>query len=95
MKTTTTGKKNGVEWTLWTQLDELDFADDLALLSHNHNQMQDKTTKLATTSLGIGLRVNRKKTNLMKINTSTNTTVTEGGESIQEGLLHLPWQHYR
>lgn len=25
-----------------------DFADDLALLSHNHNQIQDKTTPLAT-----------------------------------------------
>ena len=37
MKTTTTGRKNGIQWTLWTQLDDLDFADDLATLSHNHN----------------------------------------------------------
>ena len=44
MKTTTTGRYNGIQWTLWTQLDDLDFADDLALLSHNHKQMQDKTT---------------------------------------------------
>ena len=29
-----------------TQLDDLDFADDLALLSHSHRQMQDKTTEL-------------------------------------------------
>ena len=41
MKTTTTGRNNGIQWTLWTQLDDLDFADDLALLSHNHSQMQD------------------------------------------------------
>nr|KAG5702159.1 hypothetical protein BaRGS_010425 [Batillaria attramentaria] len=35
--------KNGIQWTLWTQLDDLlDFADDLALLSHSHSQMQDK-----------------------------------------------------
>lgn len=74
MKTTTTGKKNGIQWILWTQLDDLDFADSFGLLS----------TKLATTSLGVGLRVNRKKTNLLKINTSTNTTVTVGGEPIQE-----------
>ena len=39
MKTTTTGRKNGIQWTLWSQLDDLDFADDLALLSHNHNHM--------------------------------------------------------
>ena len=84
MKTTTTGRKNGIQWNLWTQLDDLDFADDLALLSHNHNQMQDKTTKLSTTSLGTGLRINHKKTNLMRINTSTNNPVTVEGKPIQE-----------
>ena len=25
MKTTTTGRNNGMQWTLWTQLDDLDF----------------------------------------------------------------------
>nr|KAG5699212.1 hypothetical protein BaRGS_012733 [Batillaria attramentaria] len=48
MKTTTAGRKNGIQWTLWTQLDDLDFADDLALLSHSHSQMQDKTTCLGS-----------------------------------------------
>ena len=61
MKTTTTGRNNGIQWTLWTQLDDLDFADDLALLSHNHSQMQDKTNLLETTSAGTGLKINRKK----------------------------------
>nr|KAG5695113.1 hypothetical protein BaRGS_017212 [Batillaria attramentaria] len=50
MKTTTKGRKNGIQWTLWTQLDVLDFADDLALLSHSHSQMQDKTTCLEAIS---------------------------------------------
>ena len=35
-------EKNGIQWTLSEQLDDLDFADDLALLAHNQNQMQDK-----------------------------------------------------
>nr|KAG5709918.1 hypothetical protein BaRGS_029960 [Batillaria attramentaria] len=74
MKTTTTGRKNGIQWTLWTQLDDLDFADDLALLSHSHSQMQDKTTCLEATSAGTGLKINRKKTELMKINTTANTS---------------------
>ena len=57
MKTTTTGRNNGIQWTLWTQLDDLDFIDDLALLSHCHSQMQDKTTRLETVHrLGQGLR---------------------------------------
>nr|KAG5688148.1 hypothetical protein BaRGS_028441 [Batillaria attramentaria] len=81
MKTTTAGRKNGIQWTLWTQLDDLDFADDLALLSHSHSQMQDKTTCLEATSAGTGLKINRKKTKLMKINTTANTPVTVGGEA--------------
>nr|KAG5711058.1 hypothetical protein BaRGS_013792 [Batillaria attramentaria] len=84
MKTTTAGRKNGIQWTLWTQLDDLDFADDLALLSHGHSQMQDKTTCLEATSAGTGLKINRKKTELMKINTTANTPVTVGGEPIRE-----------
>ena len=43
MKQTTQGKKNCLQWTILDQLDDLDFADDLALLSHTNRQMQDKT----------------------------------------------------
>ena len=32
MKTATTRRRNGIQWTPWTQLDDLDFADDLAIL---------------------------------------------------------------
>ena len=84
MKTTTTGRNNGIQWTLWTQLDDLDFADDLALLSHNQSQMQDKTTRLETVSAGTGLKISRKKPERMKINSAANTPVTVGGEPIRE-----------
>ena len=46
--------------------------------------MQDKTTVLETTSAGRGLKINRKKTELMKTNTTVNTPVTVGGEPIRE-----------
>ena len=91
MKTTTTGRNNGIQWTLWTQLNDLDFADDLALLSHNHSQMQDKTTLLETTSVGTGLKINRKKTELMKMNTTANAPVTVGGRAHKGGgVFRLP-----
>ena len=57
---------------------------DLALLSHNHTQMQDKTTRLAETSAGTGLKINKRKTELMKINTTAHAPVTVGGEPIRE-----------
>ena len=76
----TSGRNNGIQWTLWTQLDYLDFADDLALLSHNHSQMQTKTSLLETTLAGSGLKINREKTELMKMNTTANAPVTVLGE---------------
>ena len=50
MRTSTEGRRNGIQWTLWSQLDGLDFADELALLSYSHAQMQNKTTLRDSTS---------------------------------------------
>ena len=42
MTSVTKAGNNGIQWTPWEQLDDLDHADDLSLLSHNPLQMQDK-----------------------------------------------------
>ena len=42
MTSVTKAGNNGIQWTPWEQLDDLDYADDLFLLSHNPLQMQDK-----------------------------------------------------
>ncbi|VDO84770.1 unnamed protein product, partial [Schistosoma margrebowiei] len=41
MKTSTSEGKHGTQWTFRMQLDDLDFADDLALLSQTQQQMQE------------------------------------------------------
>lgn len=93
MKTTKTGRNNGIQWTLQTQLDNLDFADDIALLSHNQRQMQDKTAHLAKTSAGTGLTINLKKMELMKINSTAATPVTVGGGGHPRSrIICLPWE---
>ena len=84
MKTATTQKRNGIQWTLCEQLDDLDFADDLALLSHNHQQMQNKTNELATISSQVGLKINEGKTKILKINTDRNDPVTLQGNALEE-----------
>ena len=66
MRTSTEGQKNGLQWTLWEQLVDL----DLALLSHNQKQMQKKTSLIETTAATSGLNVNKDKTKIMKINSS-------------------------
>ena len=69
MKTTTKNRRNGIQWTLWSQLDDLDFADDLALLSHSHEQMEEKTDLLNL---------------LMKTNTKSKNVVTVSGKPLEE-----------
>lgn len=64
MKTSTSKRKNGIQWTLWNQLDDLDFADDHALLSHSQQQMQEKTSVLAATSAQVGLIIHKEKTKI-------------------------------
>ena len=74
MKTSTAGKRNGIQWTLWTQLEDLDFVDDLALLSHTQQQMHEKTNDVATTSAQLGLNIHRGKTKVLKVKVNANNT---------------------
>ncbi|VDP74975.1 unnamed protein product [Schistosoma curassoni] len=61
VKTSTSEGKNGIQWTAQNQLDDLDFADDLALLSHTHEQMQIKTASVSTVSASVGLNIRKGK----------------------------------
>ena len=73
MKESTEGRRNGIQWTLWKLLDDLDFADDNALLAHSYQQMQEKTTRLEKSATKLGLSASKPKTKSMRMNT-TNTT---------------------
>ena len=84
MRSTTTGRKNGIQWSLTQQLEDLDFADDLALLSHSHAQMQDKTVRLDTISQQIGLNIHREKTKVMRINTTNRDPFSLENAVLQE-----------
>ena len=53
-------------------LEDLDYADNVGLLSSMHKDMQDKTTKMKETSEMLGLKVNKKKTKVMRINSNVN-----------------------
>ena len=94
LKISTAQRGNGIQWTPWTQVDDLDFADDLALLSHTQRQMQ-KTSKDADSSVRLGLKVDRGKSKVLKINAAVSTTPPPppppGGRWIRRGdQVHLP-----
>ena len=46
MKSSLSEGNTGIRWTFFTHLEDLDYADDFALLLHLGKNMQDKTTKL-------------------------------------------------
>ena len=68
MASTIEGCQRGIQWTLSKQLEDIDFADDVALLSHRHDNMQDKTTSLYESAAKLGLKINKKKTRTMRAN---------------------------
>ena len=84
MKEATKGRRNGLQWTPWQQLDDLDFADDLALLSHTHAQMQTKTKELDSLSKSIGLRIHPEKSKLIRIGDTSNNPVVIGDSALEE-----------
>ena len=67
MKKVTKDNKNGIRWRITSKLEDLDFADDIALVSTTCQQMQEKTTCLNEISQQFGLKINQKKTKVMKL----------------------------
>ena len=65
MKNVTESRRNGIELTPWSQVENLDFEDYLALLTHSHQQTQGKTELLTTVSTQLGLDINRSKSNII------------------------------
>ena len=84
LKETTAGKKDGIQWTLWSQLDDLDFADDLALLSHNQQQMQRKTSQLEKLSKCLGLRIHPGKSKVLKVKSTSKEPVIVNDKPLEE-----------
>jgi hypothetical protein len=47
MRKTTEDAPRLIRWNISSTLEDLDFADDLALLSHTHHHLQEKTNRLS------------------------------------------------
>ena len=62
MRQTTSDRLQGIRWTPFLTLEDLDFADDLVLLSHTDQHMQEKTTRPSMFAQHVGLKISQKKT---------------------------------
>ncbi|VDO92611.1 unnamed protein product [Schistosoma curassoni] len=68
-----------MQWTSRMQLDDLDFADDLALLSQLQQQMQEKSTNVAA----VGLNIHKGKSKILWYNTACTNPITIDGEALE------------
>ena len=81
-------KRRGIRWTLTSLLEDLDFADDVALVSSISDQLQRKASNLSLATNQLGLNISRKKTKTMQL-TETPLPV----ELENENLRKLPtWE---
>ena len=57
MRKATKDRRMGLQWTLTTQFEDLDFADDISLLAHRHKDAQTKLEHVAGEAETVGLKI--------------------------------------
>jgi hypothetical protein len=83
MRRTTADKARGIQWSFFSHLEDLDFADDLAILSTTHKQLQEKTDRLTSYAKQTGLNINTTKTQVMNINPKQVEHITVDGSPLE------------
>ncbi|VDP58857.1 unnamed protein product [Schistosoma mattheei] len=66
------------------QLDDLDFADDLAFLSHTQQQMQKKMISVAVASVAVSLNMHKGKSKILQYNTTRTNLITLDREAFED-----------
>ncbi|VDO60113.1 unnamed protein product [Schistosoma margrebowiei] len=84
MKTSISEWEHGIQWTAQNQLDDLDYTDNLPLLSHTHEQMQMTTTSVASISASVDLNIHKGKSNILKDKTENTNPITLDGETLED-----------
>ena len=74
------GSTRAIRKALFSTLEDLDFTDDLALVSHTHQHMQEKTTHLTMFAQQISLKISQKKKEVMMLDVPNPSQVKVNGE---------------
>ena len=84
MRRTVEEKRNGIRWEFSTALEDLIFADDIALISSTWSHMQRKTSRLERNAVYVGLKMSVKKTKVMRINARRQDSIKISGSEIED-----------
>ena len=80
----TLDKRRGLRWNLTTVLEDLDYADDIALLASRHSDLQEKTSRLHDTAEIVGLSINPSKTKTMRLNCKNSDSIIIEGNELED-----------
>ena len=84
MRHTVKEEETGLRWKFTSKLEDLDFADDVALISSTQRHVQLKTNRLVENAERKGLRVNVVKCKVMRINARNNEAITVNGLALED-----------
>ena len=84
MRNITAGNKTGIRWNFTSKLEDLDFADDIALMSSCYTHMQTKTRQLNQFAARTGLRINKNKTQILRINSKCENRILIDDQELKE-----------
>ena len=84
MRQATAGRRTGIQWTFTKQLEDLDYADDISLLSDRYQADQEKLCGVAEEEEKTGFQINIGKTEVMRVNNKKQDPVRLHQERIKE-----------
>ena len=84
MRSAVGGGENGIRWKLTSKLDDLDFTNDIVLLSSTKQQIQDKATRRDEDTRRVGLKINKGKTKAIRINTRNQEKIIINGKDVED-----------
>ena len=83
-KTAYASSGKGIQWTFTKKLEDLEFADDLALLAHRLQDMQEKVEALKEAAQRVGLKINQEKTKVLRTNNLQEAPILIEGKAVED-----------
>ena len=92
MRKATADKRRGIMWNFSTVLEDLDFADDIAILSPKFSDLHEKTGRLAEEAARVGLKLNARNCKTLRTEcASSREKIVVDGEEV-DGVKEFTYQ---
>jgi len=84
MRRVTEDRPRGLVWGLTARIEDCDFADDIALLAHTQQDIQEKTSRVDHIARSVGLKIHPDKTKIIKLKNRSQAKTMVNGQMLEE-----------